>query len=103
MVRRAAPPRPRHVLMMASEVAPFVKTGGLADVMGALPAAVARLGWDVTVGLPRYGGMSGNAPVGALVDRFPITLGGQTSDVGFFEAPLGDRVRAVLVDCPDLY
>jgi starch synthase len=89
----------RSVLMIGSEVQPFAKTGGLADVLGALPPALARLGWDATVALPRYRGVS----AGALVETFPVTIGGYTRDAGFFEAPLADGARALLVDCPDLY
>ena len=43
-----------HVLFAASECVPFSKTGGLADVVGALPRAVAQLGHQTTVYLPLY-------------------------------------------------
>ncbi len=43
-----------RILYTASEVAPFAKTGGLADVAGALPAALARLGQEVKVVMPQY-------------------------------------------------
>jgi starch synthase len=43
-----------HIVFAASECVPFAKTGGLADVIGALPAAIAALGHQVTVYLPRY-------------------------------------------------
>ena len=87
------------VLIIGSEAVPFAKTGGLADVLGALPVALARLGWLATVALPRYRGVHD----GTLVERFPVTVGGFTADVGFFEAPLADGARALLVDCPELY
>jgi starch synthase len=93
------PPRTRSVLFIASEARPFAKTGGLADVMGALPRAVARLGWEVTVALPRYRGVGD----GSLAGRLPVSLGGATRDIGFFEAPIADGARALLVDAPDLY
>ncbi|HEY1800423.1 MAG TPA: glycogen synthase GlgA [Terriglobales bacterium] len=43
-----------HIAFAASECVPFSKTGGLADVIGALPGALAALGHKVTVYLPRY-------------------------------------------------
>ncbi|MBS1117122.1 MAG: glgA, partial [candidate division NC10 bacterium] len=43
-----------RVLFASSEVAPFAKTGGLADVAGALPRAIQSLGHDVRVVLPKY-------------------------------------------------
>src|SRR5436309_5996297 len=91
--------RKPSVLIIGSEAMPFAKTGGLADVLGALPPALARLGWDATLVIPRYRGVS----AGTLVGRFPVSVGGYTREVGFYEAPLGDRARAILVDCPDLY
>ena len=43
-----------HIAFAASECVPFSKTGGLADIIGALPPALAHLGHKVTVFLPRY-------------------------------------------------
>jgi len=43
-----------HIAFVASECVPFSKTGGLADVVGALPRALASLGHQVSVYLPRY-------------------------------------------------
>src|SRR5438309_5797998 len=89
----------RSVLQIASEAVPFAKTGGLGDVLGALPPALARLGWDVTLAIPRYREVTG----GSLVESFPMTVGGYARDVGIFEADLRDGARALLIDCPDLY
>ena len=91
------------VLIVGSEAVPFAKTGGLADVLGALPPALARLGWDATLVMPRYRGVT----AGTLAGKFPVSVGGYTREVGFYDAPLGVRgegaARAILVDCPDLY
>ena len=46
--------RPLRVLFAASEVFPFIKTGGLADAAGFLPAALHKLGIDVRIILPAY-------------------------------------------------
>ncbi len=85
--------------MIGSEAVPFAKTGGLADVLGALPVALARLGWSVDVALPRYRGVT----AGTLVERFPVRVGGYTGEVGVWETPLGAGARALLIDCPDLF
>jgi starch synthase len=47
-------PTPLKILMAASEVTPFAKTGGLADVAGALPKRLVTLGHDVRVVMPLY-------------------------------------------------
>jgi starch synthase len=91
---------PRHsVLIIGSEAVPFAKTGGLGDVLGALPAALARLGWSVSLVLPRYRGVT----AGSLIERLPVSVGGYAREVGFYEAPLEAGARALLVDCPDLF
>jgi starch synthase len=85
--------------MIGSEALPFSKTGGLADVLGALPLALARLGWDVTLVLPRYRGLVD----GGLLERFSITIGGFVRDVGIFQVDLAPGARALLIDCPELF
>lgn len=44
-----------RILIVAAEMTPFVKTGGVADVIGALPKALVAAGHDVRVVIPRYG------------------------------------------------
>ena len=53
MAKRASKPR-RRVLFVASECYPLIKTGGLADVVGALPLALKAHGWATRVVLPAY-------------------------------------------------
>jgi starch synthase len=67
------------ILFVASEVAPFAKTGGLADVAGALPKALRKLGHDVRIVMPAYRG---------VLARFPFVVTGisvQVSVGGFVE------------------
>src|ERR1700730_9095412 len=85
--------------MVGSEVLPFSKTGGLADVLGALPHAVARLGHRVTVVTPKYRGVDASGPVRTI----QVPLGGVAPDTRLIEQPLAQGVRVVFVDRPDLY
>jgi starch synthase len=48
---------PRRVLFASAEMVPFAKEGGLADVAGALPKALAELGVDIRAVMPLYGGI----------------------------------------------
>ncbi|MDQ7824031.1 MAG: glycogen synthase GlgA [Candidatus Eremiobacteraeota bacterium] len=61
-----------NVLMISSEMTPYIKTGGLADVVGALPVALQRRGNQVAVVLPLYGDID--------TGRFPME---------FFHGPMG--------------
>ncbi len=47
-----------NILFAASECVPFIKTGGLGDVIGALPKALKKQGMEVSVILPKYGDLS---------------------------------------------
>src|SRR5262245_55476599 len=71
-----------RILTVASEAMPFAKTGGLADVIGALPVALARLGHDVDVVMPRYRGVTAGQESG----RITVRLNGQVADAGVWIA-----------------
>ncbi len=66
-----------RILMVASEAVPFSKTGGLADVTGALPQALAKLGHEVGVVLPLYRMTRLEKPE-TLFPALTIPLGPQT-------------------------
>jgi len=89
------------VLMVASEATPFIKTGGLADVLGSLPAALAEQGVRCAVVLPKYkeGSAGGAQPV---YGPFKVWLGRRSFDVRLDLAAVGD-VPYYLVDCPPLF
>ena len=70
-----------RILMITSEAAPFAKTGGLADVLGALPPALAKLGEEVAVVMPRY---ASHVPRGStrISDGMRISVGPNVFTVG---------------------
>jgi starch synthase len=88
------------VLMVASEVSPWAKTGGLADVAGALPEALEQLGHRTTIVLPRYRGLDALGAPGAAET---IRLGRFVHDVRFVVADLTPDRRVVAVDVPQLF
>jgi len=67
-----------HVVMIAAEAAPYVKVGGLGDVIGALPRALDKLGAKVTVIIPAYGdavGRSSQIEPFSDIPGFNVALG----------------------------
>lgn len=91
-----------RVLFVASEAFPLAKTGGLADVAGALPAALARRGIDVRLMLPAYPSVL----AGAERQRDGLVLGDLlgAGETRLIEAEMpGSRLPLLLVDNPDLY
>src|SRR5436190_11611823 len=89
------------ILMVASEAAPFAKTGGLADVLGALPAALVARGDEVMVLLPAYG--SANlAGAERYFQDLPVWMTG-----GYYQCAI-DRIDKggvpyLFLNCPPLY
>ncbi|HHH29842.1 MAG TPA: glycogen synthase, partial [Polyangiaceae bacterium] len=79
-----------RVLFVASEMAPWVKVGGLGDVLGSLPPALRALGVDVRVCLPAHAGVLDRAPEPRLVERFEVHHQKGPMLVEVFESRLGD-------------
>ncbi|TFZ08414.1 glycogen synthase GlgA [Ramlibacter humi] len=88
------------ILFATPECAPFVKTGGLGDVSGALPTALAALGHDVRVLLPAYRGMKVAGEVGDSVD-LPAEDGWPAAQL--LTVKLDSGVTMLLLACPALY
>ena len=72
-----------RVCMLTPEAFPYAKTGGLADVLAALPAALARLGVEVTVMLPAY--------------REAFLVAGSVEHLGSVRAPVSSRLEPATI------
>jgi starch synthase len=90
-----------RVLFVTSEVAPLVKTGGLADVSAALPFALRQLGVDVRVLLPGYPAVMEALPGLKWVARFADMPG--MPDADLLEGALPDGVPLYVINCPACY
>lgn len=90
-----------RVLFVTSEVAPLIKTGGLADVSAALPAALRRLGEDVRVLLPGYPQVLNALESFKMEAQLPGVAG--FPDARLFSSVLPDGVPLWILDCPALF
>ncbi len=93
-----------HIVFAASECVPYVKTGGLADVIGALPREIARLGHKVSVYIPLY------RQVRARVKDTKTALASVTIPFTYYnrfvrivDGGQQDGVQFYFVDCPELF
>lgn len=87
------------ILFVASECAPFIKTGGLADVIGAVPKALKPLGGHVRILLPAYQALSGEVSKGTEVMHLPELNGGPARVV----AVTARGLDLLLLDAPHLF
>ena len=90
-----------NVLFVASEMAPFAKTGGLADVLAALPAYLARAGHDVRVVIPLYDSVDTKKHTFEWVMDLEIPLGQHRYQTKIFR--VGTAPPVYFVHCPALF
>ena len=92
------------ILFVSTELAPFVKVGGLADVTAALPKALRGLGHKVTIVAPRFPEFeAGGLLMARRLTSLRIKLGDRSFDVIVFDGRLASQVDFVLVDVPGMY
>jgi starch synthase len=97
--------RPPRVLFAASEVVGFAKTGGLADVAGSLPRALAKRGLDVAVAMPLYHAVrTGPHKLTPTDIRFSVPIAGRTVAGRLWRTTLPDSdVPVYLVEQAELF
>ncbi|MGQ9591020.1 MAG: 1,4-alpha-glucan branching protein domain-containing protein [Planctomycetota bacterium] len=96
----AAPESLAHVVFLAAEGAPYVKVGGLADVIGALPKALARLGVRASVFLPAYRAIDRKEHrLRRVLDGLSVPLGGKPAPFSVLRAEgPGAGVRTFFIE-----
>ena len=92
-----------QILFASSEVAPFAKTGGLADVAGALPKALKILGHDIRVVLPKYRTVEATRHgLRRILPRLPVPIAGTVETAAVWEGAIGS-VPAYFIQQDDYY
>lgn len=96
-----------RIAFASSEVFPFAKTGGLADVAGSLPVELAKLGHEVKVFMPKYNTF-GETQFGLHyqwgIGEMPIRVAGSVSSVHVHKSFLpGSNVEIYFIDCPHYF
>jgi starch synthase len=90
-----------HVAFVTPEMAPYVKSGGLADFSAGLPKALVRTGHHVTVVLPRYASIP--FPPGESAGSADVPVDGTARGAGFYRTRTGGGVEVVFVEYPPFY
>jgi starch synthase len=99
-----------HIVFAASECVPFAKTGGLADVVGALPPELVRLGHNVTVYLPFYSRIrvrvekeQPGAELKYAIRSLTIPFRYYNRFAGIVDGGVRNGVQFYFVDCPEMF
>ncbi|MBT3924017.1 MAG: glycogen synthase GlgA [Nitrospina sp.] len=94
--------RKLKILLVSAEVHPFAKTGGLADVSGALPPALKKLGHDIRVIMPKY---PCTTQAGKEIQNLKADLDipGFSQKGTLFQSELGDKVPIYLIENSEFY
>jgi starch synthase len=94
-----------QIAFAASECTPFAKTGGLADVVGALPRELVKLGHELSVYLPFYARIRKRfeAEPKVLIRSLTIPFRYYNRFVGVMDGGRLDGVQYYFIDCPELF
>ena len=91
----------KNIPSIVIRVMPFVKTGGLADVLGSLPSAIQRLGHDVTVFLPRYKAVDFREwKLEVVVNRLEVKIGSEQETGRVYQLTAKEGPKIYFIDQP---
>ncbi len=95
---------PLRILFIAAEGVPYLKTGGLADIIGALPRALRRLGHDVRLVLPRYMVVDPERwHLHTVAASLPVPMSQRTELVNVLETVQADGMPVYFIDAPHYF
>lgn len=93
-----------HIVFAASECVPWAKTGGLADVVGALPPVLVRMGHRVTTFVPYYRQVAKKLP------DLPVVISSLTMPYTYYQryasvldGGVHEGVQIYFIDCPEMF
>lgn len=91
----------KDVLIVSAEIVPFAKTGGLADVVGALPGALEKVGAKVNVVMPLYKTIDQEKhEIKEVGEKFSIPIAGENVEVTIKQGKLpGTKGKAFFIEC----
>ena len=96
-----------NIAFVASEVVPFAKTGGLADVSGSLPIELTKFGHSVKVFMPKYYSVDENKfklTHESWIGKIPVRVADKTHNVEIFKGHLDDsKTEIYFIDYPNYF
>ena len=93
-----------NIVFATSEMVPFAKTGGLADVCGSLPPALAKKGQKVKVFLPKYKMVDTKRfPLETVLDLISVVIGEETVTGKVYGYDYQEGVQVLFVENNELY
>ncbi len=96
--------QPLKILLLAAEVVPFAKTGGLADVAGSLPKAIRALGHDIRVAMPRYGRIDPvRFDLKKALPAFPVPMNKHMEEAAVLQGVIGQDVPVYMIENAKYY
>ena len=92
-----------NILFASPEAAPFAKTGGLADVIQALPKALKRIGHNPVIVIPRYKSVDHRFAQELVFSKINIPISDRSEEADVYRTYLDSDIPVYLIDKPQYY